>query len=239
MTTESLLKDENSTPNEVDQLVGEGKKFKTIDDLARGKLEADRFVLKLQSEIEELRGDLNARERLDELLARLEEKQSGGGANSSQGNQPSSERPNSPNIAELIEQTITKRDAAKTASENIAEAERALEKHFGADYDAKVKQRAKDLGISFKAINDLAKESPKALLELVGVTTGKPQVYNTPTSSLATERMGLSPNAGARNYKYYQDLKAKDKSHYWSADVQLQMHKDAIAAADRGEDFYK
>lgn len=239
MTEENLFNADNSTPDAVDQLVGEGKKFKTTNELAKGKLEADRFIEKLTKEMEELRADLNARERMDELLARLENQQSSGGANSSQGNQPSSERPTSPDIAQLIEQTLTKRDAAKTANDNQAEAERILKNHYGADYEAKIRQKASDLKISIKAINDLAKESPEALFELLGVTRGRPQVYNTPTSSLSTERMGINPSSGVRDYKFYQDLKAKDKSAYWSSEVQLQMHKDAIAAANRGDDFYK
>jgi hypothetical protein len=237
--TEENLFNNDTTPNAVDQLVGDGKKFKTTNDLAQGKIESDRFIEKLTKELDELRSDLNARERMEELLARLENQSSGVGANSAQANQASSERPTTPDITQLIEQTITKRDAAKTAQDNLAEAKRSLQNHFGADYEARLRQKATDLGIGLDAINDLAKQSPKALLELVGATGARPSIYNTPTSSMSTERMGINPNSGTRNYKYYQDLKAKDKSHYWTSEVQLQMHKDAIAAADRGEDFYK
>ena len=237
MTEENLFND--TTPMAVDQLVGDGKKFKTTNDLAQGKIEADRFIEKLTKELDELRSDLNARERMEELLGRLENQSSSDGTNSSSANQPSSERPTTPDIAQIIEQTLTKRDAAKTANDNLAEAKRALQNHFGADYEAKLRQKATDLGIGLDAINDLAKQSPKALLELVGASSGKPQVYNTPTSSMATERMAINPSGGTRNYKFYQDLKAKDRSAYWTPEVQLQMHKDAIAAANRGDDFYK
>jgi len=38
----------------VDTLVGEGKKFKTIDDLAKGKAESDRVILAREQELSQL-----------------------------------------------------------------------------------------------------------------------------------------------------------------------------------------
>ena len=63
------------------ELVGEGKKFKTDKDLARGKYEADLYVKTLERQLDELRNDhlklredYTARAKLEELLGQLEAK---------------------------------------------------------------------------------------------------------------------------------------------------------------------
>src|SRR5882762_1576622 len=60
---DSLL-DNTNLPNQLDsnkayleQLVGEGKKFKTAEDLARGKAESDSFIEIMKARMDELRAD--------------------------------------------------------------------------------------------------------------------------------------------------------------------------------------
>ena len=58
MTDELNVDNGAPTPPVADplqELVGEGKKFKSIEDLAKSKVEADRFIDKLKSENDALR----------------------------------------------------------------------------------------------------------------------------------------------------------------------------------------
>lgn len=240
MTTEDLLSDTN-TSNVLDQLVGEGKKFKTQEDLARGKIESDTFIQRLQSEMTELRKDLNERVRMEELLERLETARSNDGTNSNESNQLSGDRPNSPDLETIIEQKLSKREQQKTAKENVAEVRKALEKHFGEDYEAKLKAKAEELQLTVAELNDWAKKSPKAFLELVGVREQRGGMYTPPTSrTFSSDRMGGNTGSGGtKTYSQYEALRKSNPTEYWSATTQLQMHKDAIAAANNGEDFYK
>lgn len=241
MTEENLLSESTST-NVIDQLVGEGKKFKTQEDLARGKLESDQFIAQLQRELAGLREDLNQRVRMEELLERLEETRSNDGTNSNETNHSSGERPNDPDLETLINKTISKREQQNTANQNVAEVRKALEGYFGEDYEAKLKAKAEELSLPIAELNDLAKKSPKAFLELVGVREqGKGGTYTPPTSrTLSSDRMGLTPqSSGSKTYSQYEALRKSNPTEYWSPSTQLQLHKDAIAAANKGEDFFK
>jgi YesN/AraC family two-component response regulator len=234
--TEETLFSANITPSTVDQLVGEGKKFKTIDDLAKAKIEADAFIQRLQDENKGIREDLNSRVRAEELLETLESRLLEG-TQTTDNNQNRSESPNTPDINKLIEQTLTKREAEKSASTNLTTVRNELKKYFGDDYESKVKTRTDALSLTDDELNELAKRSPAAFLKLVGVTGGQQApTYNPPTST--TQMPTTSVSTGQRNYKYYSDLRKADPSSYWKPETQLQLHKDAIAAANRGEDFY-
>src|SRR5688572_24600607 len=54
-TGEEKTNETTKTTNPLADLVGENKKFKTVDDLAIGKLQSDAFIQKLQDENKELR----------------------------------------------------------------------------------------------------------------------------------------------------------------------------------------
>src|SRR2546426_10450626 len=80
------LLDNTDLPPEVDpnkdylaELVGDGKKFKTSQDLARGKFEADQYIEVLKRRQDEMRADYlkiseesKTRATLDDLVKRLE-----------------------------------------------------------------------------------------------------------------------------------------------------------------------
>src|SRR5262245_1374428 len=184
----------------------------------------------------ELRADLNSRAQLEDILERIENRPAG---NNTEHNQTPSTTP-TPDIDKLLDQKIAKREAERSASENLRISMEAAEKHFGADYQEKIKAKAALLKMDIADVNSMAKKNPTALLELLGIGQPKGNAGFTPTpiNSRPTEKTGFTPNDGRRNYKYYQELRKTDKSRYQTAEVQLQMHKDAIAAAERGEDFY-
>src|SRR5690242_15072647 len=61
--------DPNADPLEL--LVGEGKKFKTPQDLAKGKMESDKFIVQLQKEQAALREELNKRLSVEEFVEKM------------------------------------------------------------------------------------------------------------------------------------------------------------------------
>lgn len=237
MTDENLFSTDTQ-PNVLDQLVGEGKKFRTIEDLAKAKLESDSFIQRLQDENKGIRDDLNARVRMEQLLEKLEEV-SDGGTDISDNNQSRNNSPdNRPDLETIIEQKLTKRDAEQKASSNVTQVKDALRKYFGDNYEEKLKTRIDDLDLDPKELNDLAKKSPKAFLKLVGIGEQRQDIPTyTPPSSRTNAPVSLQ--GGQRDYNYYKALRTSNPSEYWKPEVQLQLHKDAIAAANRGEDFYK
>jgi len=69
-TGESATSNE-STTSVTDTLVGEGKKFASIEALAAGKAESDKFIEQLQGELKGLRTDLDKRLSQEEILEEI------------------------------------------------------------------------------------------------------------------------------------------------------------------------
>ena len=62
------------TTSVVDQLVGEGKKFKTIEDALNGKIESDNYITELKSKLSALEAEALKGNRIEELLSQLQAK---------------------------------------------------------------------------------------------------------------------------------------------------------------------
>src|SRR5688572_2981716 len=77
---DNVFQDDQSTKNYFDELVGEGRKFKTQEDLARAKFESDQYIetMKMRmdefrDEIDTLRADANARPALTDMIEQLKQ----------------------------------------------------------------------------------------------------------------------------------------------------------------------
>jgi hypothetical protein len=119
--------------------------------------------------------------------------------------QPASAAPKEADVAALVEQIINQRDGAKTAEANQKLVVKTIRDKFGADAEKVFYGKAEELGLSIAEINALAAKNPNAVLKLIGVDQGQPQVnrgFTPPASSLNTE--GYQPQKEshlARNEK--------------------------------------
>jgi len=228
--------------NPVELLVGEGKKFKSVEDLAKGKLEADRFIQRLQDELQTVRSDLATAKRLEEIVDRL----STGSVQSAippvtedQTNQNGADGKGdtSVNFEELVEKALTKKEQEKRQKDNIEEVSRTLTEAWGPGFVNKLVAEAAALGMSKDEVNALAARNPKALYRLVGVTGesqargSAPNLFTPPTSNVNTT--GFKPSNGERGKSYYDKLKRDNPSLYNTPRIQQQEYKDAMALGDR------
>lgn len=226
----------------LNDLVGEGKKFKTVDDLARGKLEADRFVDKLTNEQKELRAELA--QRLAEIEA-LKRGQTAPVEAPKPTEQPPVQKPQTQDLNSEVERIIQQREQAKAVQSNIETVTEKMTKTFGTTEKAAevVMQKARELGMSTDELRDMAANSPKAFFRLMGVDD-KPVTTSPGTTSWGNVRsqpskVEVSSNtAPPGSYKYYENLRLTDPAKYFSPRVQLQMDKDAREAKAQGRDFF-
>lgn len=214
------------------ELIGEGKKFKDVAALARGKVESDEFIKSLQSELSGLRQELQARGQLSEMIDKLHKPAEPAPA-------PLEQRdplPKEVNLDELFEKKFAERKAIERREANVRETQGKLIEAFGNGYVDVLKAKAAELGMAPTQLNGLAAENPKALLRLVGAEGTVHQRTNDlfappPPSQL----QGFKPSTTDRNKAYYDKIKAEDPNRYWSKDTQVAMHKDAMAL---GEKFF-
>jgi len=244
--TESQETTPSSEANAYEALVGEGKKFKSPEDLAKGKVEADRFIAQLQSELAELRNEGATRARLEEIVDRLTSQERAQEGLNQEPNQRSFESPNSQpqssqaDIERLIDQRITKREQRQTAEQNKRTVIDNLKQTFGSDYLAKLEARRAELGLEQSEMDNLAARSPNAFMALVAPNQ-KPQSPSAPPSSQVSTQALLNNHQASQaapgTKAFYDALKKSDPNRYWSTEVQWQMHKDAIKAAKEGKNF--
>jgi hypothetical protein len=232
-----LQEDENK--NYFEELVGEGKKFKTPEELARGKAESDRFIARLLEEKKQLAEDLNARMRLEEVLDRM----------TNPGNNQPVRTPVQPDpdndgqdkrtvdpvaIAKQVREELIREQQDAVRLQNIQDVKAKLAETWGPGFAQKLDETAKSLGMTREQINQVAMDTPKAFFKLVGADAPKAQtdLFTPPSSSVNAP---FQPGTSERNYAYYQKLRKTDPTAYHSPSVQMQEYKDALRL---GEKFY-
>lgn len=223
------------------ELVGEGKKFKDPNELARGKAEADAFIARLTREQEELRKELNTRLTLEQYLEKMGTNQQSGRSdhqlNEPKGSDPDTSGLTPTDVEALIERKVSERETQRIQKQNREDARARLVQAFGNDYISKLKEAGENLGLSAERLDQIAAENPKAFLKLVGADTAPAQQRS--QDSLFVPPQGQSNGTpvvtGDRTKKYYDDLKRKDPKGYWDARTQNQLHKDALRL---GESFF-
>lgn len=234
---------DNKEPTEtvLDQLVGEGKKFATAEELAQGKLESDKFIPQLEGEnkelrekLEELSANANSADKMQELIELVKtSKQPSGDSNQSEITEDQ--------LQIMVSKLMDAENLKTTRDENrilanalVLDATESVEaaKAFVVD-------KAKALGIAPGDIARIGESSVKAFAALMGLeqkNTSNNQSTSTSVSDVNTEAFDSNNPSGIRNNKYYQELRRKDVIKFLgSKSIQQQMFKDR---EDLGDKFF-
>lgn len=231
-----------TTPSVVGDLVGEGRKFNDVEALAKGKLEADKFIEQMKQENAALKADLEKTAYRLGVNDRLEEKASASTADLSgpnNNNSGTSDEANTQlgsseaNIESLVEQTLRKREQKTVADSNIALVEAELEKAYGTEASATVRQKSEELGLPLAELQGMAAKSPAAFMQLMG----KPAPKTNPLVQGSIRTEGSTMQASSeKDFGFYQRLRRENSSLYYKPSTQRQM----MADADRlGDNFYR
>lgn len=237
--------------NYLEELVGEGKKFKTPEELAKGKAEADLFIKSLLDEMKEVKDELNKRMTVEDLMNSLKGTReqttmtNGDNFNTSE-NTHTSHGDTGTNSLDL--ETIRKALKDELAQEkekarrqaNVAEVVNKLREQHGDNVSAYLNTKAKELNVDITYLRELAEDKPSVFYQLVGnsQTSNDPFRSGPVTPPRSQVTTGVTPTKSYGEHKtksYYEQLKLKDKKAYFSPQVRVQMHKDALAL---GESFF-
>lgn len=245
MTTD-LFKPSNSTNAEEitsykDHLVGEGKKFKDEEALARAKYEADLFIQKVTAENEEMRKELATRMTLEEFWEKTKTTQ--GKTNEDHGDNRREESeaqkiaPKPEDIAEMVRRELSTEKTKAQKAENVEYVRSELTKTWGPNFQERLVRKAQELGSSVEFLGSMAETQPKAFLALMVGTpaTGKPRTtddYVPPRTTITTP----SYSGDSRNFQYYEKMRKENPNQYWQPRTQNEMFK---IARELGDAFYK
>lgn len=178
-------------------LVGEGKKYATVEELAKGAVNGQAHITKLEGEAVTLRDASQQSKSVDDILAALKAQKS------DDGNQPPANQPPADTLTteQIVANALADRDAghAKTkAQANVASVMERLTAKLGDKAGDVYSRVGSELGIS---LDKLAETSPDAVMKLV--TDGQQQQQG---SHLPTGQQGhIDPNANLLTYAKIQE----------------------------------
>ena len=216
---------DNETKSFLESLVGDGKKFKSAEELARGKAEADAHIERLNKTLDELREEVTKQDYAKKLLEELEQRKHNEApiqrTPAPDGQETKPDTKVEVDLDSLVEKALLKKEQERSASQNLKAANEKMEAAFG-DKAAQVLQtRAKELGMNVDRLKAIASESPSAFFALMG---GQTDTKATSVKSTVTIDNFTNPNE--RGFQYYQNLRRQNKKAYYTPKVQRQMEAD-------------
>jgi len=207
--------------------------------LAKGKLEADEFIVNLEKQNEELRAELNKQDYTKELLEKMQAKQNETPTTGNQladkggtGQENTTPQFGEDELKALVMSTLETRDAETVRNGNIQAVDAKLNELYGTEVDKVMDKRSAELGMSKERLGELAAESPSAFMKLIGEEV-KVEANPVTKGTINTSTDSFTMQAGERDYKYYQELRRKDRRTYFTPAVQKQMMQDKIRLGDK------
>jgi hypothetical protein len=240
---ETPTKGEETPVTQVSDLVGEDKKFKTVEDLAKGKLEADSYIEQLKEEnriarekLGELEGSKSKDETVSELLRAVREHQK-----DQQGDVKGDNQVNDEDLSERIKAIMQGETEAQTKAQNRSEANQSVLDKVGGSVEAAqayLAERAKQLGMTVERLRELGEISPSAFAKLVDAdsSTVSKGITGLTHQSSSNHQVGPQTEIDGHKTKAYYDALKKEigPAKYWNDHkIQGQYAKDAMFLRER------
>lgn len=194
--TDSIFDDQNSTPPVADTppapapsslpaglegLVGEGKKYATVEAALSSLPHKEQHIARLEQEMAELRSKVGQSDAAQEAYAAMQDLLKEMKAT------PAALTLDDASIDARIVKQMEEREAQRIAASNGSTVQKALIEKFGDKAAEVYKAKAEELGIGEKFLSDLARKSPKAVLAYFGMHGDIKQVAPS-SGSIVSER---------------------------------------------------
>jgi hypothetical protein len=232
---ESLLPQDNTQEPEkfFEALVGEDKKFKDPEALARGKWESDKYVETLKQQLAEKDKELKSRVSIEEFLEKISSNAvanppatpGNDGTPPAQNTTPA-QALNKNDLLSLVHEAMTQEKIKTTRQQNVAQVAQDLKKAWGPNYVSVLEGKLVELGLGKNFAEDMIARAPEAFKKLVGLDQPTTKVNNfTPPQTNARQEATTMVSGSARNQAWWDNLKKSDPKQYEAMTVQR--HKDA------------
>ena len=239
-TEDQIVVDPNK--NYLEELVGEGKKFKTVEDLAKGKFYADQTVEIMKKRQDELRADyLKEREQnitraqLEEVIDRLSKKQLASSEQPQANEEKMTPAYDPAQLESLVASNYQKMKAQEREENNYNSVKEKLTERYGTEYKTVLTKQMADLGLSAEEVDSMARKNPNVFIKAFGLDQAKNQ--DTFQPPMKSSIQGFAPTGNKqRTWSWYQDLKKNQPKVYHDQRTQQQMMDDYALLGDKFED---
>lgn len=164
-------------------------KYKTVPDAIKGLAHSQAYISQLEADkaaatarLAELEQEITKRSSVEEALSQLKTPKDDGDT--------SQKGLGEVDIDERIAQILEQREQANVSSTNTKRVVETMKASFGDKAEEMFYSKAKELGLTPEALNNLAAQSPKAVLTMFGVNQAQPQ---TPKPSVGSYQLNTAP----------------------------------------------
>lgn len=236
--SEPLESDETENIS-LDTLVGDDRKYKSPDELAKAYVNADSYIEKQKRELAERDAELKILRELRD--AQLSKKIENSGDNDPPGRQhetppdPAALKASDVDINKLVREELAQASEEKRRADNINEAAKTMTQRFGSPAKAQeaVRRRAEELGVGVDWLMDSAAKSPSAFYATMGIS---PTDRSASSPGFRHEvNIERTTSGGLRNFTYWEELRKKSPKTYYSPETQKQLF---AARRELGDKFY-
>lgn len=164
-TTQQTNQPVFTIPTEAVDYVGDGKKYKSVEDALKSVPHAQKHIQTLEDELRATKEELQRRRTAEELLNEMKQ-------GYSQVSQPNTTGvdidPDA--LSGIVERVIEKKANERQAIDNATKVTSKFTEVYGAKAEEMYNKIAQDAGLSVPQLNQLALSSPNAVLKLAGLS---------------------------------------------------------------------
>ena len=220
-TAENSFSGEDNPTDYLAELIGDGKKYATVEELAKGAFNAQKHIPTLEQELAELREKQATAKTIEDLLRERITP-----PNSEPTPKPvettvseGEEVPTQESIAEIV-RTVMQQDQSRTQQDlNFKTSLETATKSLGTAeaVDSLVNKKATELGLTVSSLREMASKSPSAFFSLVGLDSKQaptaayaPSSGGVNTAALGKQSTSVTAEQGTLNH-YKQRMKENPK----------------------------
>lgn len=215
--TDGATKPDEKKDNLLDALVGEGKKYKTVEELAKAYVNADTFIDELKNENRGLREKVTKDATLAEALQRLQQQENEGRTTTTAAPAITEET-----LLKLVDQAVTGRETVKTKEANLLKADKRMKELFGEKAVEVFKSKATTPETA-KALTALAEVNPEQFIALFEQPATSTSTVDTGTTNTTSLGMNKNTESTEGTMAYYNKIRRENPELYYSQDFQIKM----------------
>jgi len=155
-------------PQELVELVGEGKKYATLDEALKSVPYAQKHIANMKTELaaakqaaEEAKTELEKRQTAEDILNEIKS-----GINPQE--KPSGDSLTQDTVEQIVSSVLSKHEQEAVTKANSQKVVEAFDKQFGEKAEEVYTALAQEAGLSVQMMNQLAATSPQAIFKMVG-----------------------------------------------------------------------
>lgn len=223
----------------LDKLVGEGKKYSDVEQLAKAYVNADMHLNELRDKLDDQTGN---EKLLREVIDMLQANNGTDPSASTPDNSAAGGSENIQDIEKLVDQKVKEQQTQQQAEANVRTSLAKMAEVYGSEYSGKqafIKTVNGDNRIQ-SILDDLAATNPDAFIRFLTGTV--PPEEKSGTNTPGTQDRGSAdqkvPAGSGFTAEYVRKVRKEDPKLYKSAEFQAKLESAVAEYMDKGKDFF-